>query len=89
MNHTFIKSLEKLGIKEFAERIFHSNSKGELFHCYDYIEIANNIKEQKKGAFRQWFLEVIEFAEKNWERPESVFQHISRFWNEELNQTKL
>ena len=85
---SFIESLKKLGIEDFEERIFYSNSKGELFHCYDYIDIAKNINEQKKGAFRQWFLAVIEFAEKNWERPESVFQHISRFLSEELNQNK-
>jgi hypothetical protein len=70
----FHEALVMLGIVDFEDRIINSNSHGELFHIYDYIQIAENLKNP--DAFRIWFLEVVDFAEKNWERPESVFQHM-------------
>jgi|688.fasta_scaffold665138_2 hypothetical protein len=65
---------EKLGIEDYADRIFKSNSHGELFHLqqyYDFVELKAN-----KEKFRKEFIKAVEYAEKNWERPESVFQHI-------------
>jgi len=33
----FQEALKILNIEEYGERIFRSNSHGELFHCIDYI----------------------------------------------------
>ena len=79
----FEQSLQILGIEKYSERIFHSNSHGELFHLLDYINMANNLKKYKKkygntGWFAEWFDSVVEVAEEKWERPESVFQHIEK-----------
>jgi len=79
---TFKQALEKLGIEDFSKRIFSSNSHGELFHLYDYIQIAQCFEEV--SWFREWFLLMVDFAEKNWNRPESVFQHIPRLLRETL-----
>jgi len=65
---------EKLGIEDYADRIFKSNSHGELFHLQQYYELAK--MGVNKEMFRKEFIKVVEHAEKNWERPESVFQHI-------------
>lgn len=77
---TFNEALKILGIEDYAERIYKSNSHGELFHLEQYIELANILKDglikEGKGAFRLWFEEVIKYAEEDWKRPESVFQHI-------------
>ena len=73
----FKEALKILNIEDYESRIFNSNSHGELFHIMDYIDIASTIKDPSK--FRAWFVKVVEFAEKNWKRPESVFQHIRTF----------
>lgn len=73
----FDEALEILNIEDFKSRIWHSNSHGELFHLWDYVAFASF--QGDKSYFRTWFLEVVEFAEENWKRPESVFQHIWRF----------
>jgi len=72
---TFQEALQKLNIEDYADRIFNSNSHGELFHCWDYISITKAIKDDATW-FRPWFEEVVKWAEANWERPESIFQHI-------------
>lgn len=72
----FKEALKKLGIEEYGERIFNSNSHGELGHLHDYIAIADSIDDA--SWFKDWFDAVVEFAEKNWNRPESVFQHIPK-----------
>lgn len=73
---TFGEALKKLNIEDYAERIFNSNSHGELFHLADYIAIAEHITDA--SLFRPWFVAHVEYAEKNWKRPESVFQHIMK-----------
>ena len=70
----FKESLQHLGIEDYAERIFNSNSHGELFHLYQYIEIAEIIKEPH--WFRGWFEAIIKDAEIHWQRPDSIYQHI-------------
>jgi hypothetical protein len=71
---TFAEALIKLNIVDFEERIFKSNSHGELVHLTDYIWLANNLPEHL--VFRAWFVKAVLWAEQNWERPESIFQHI-------------
>jgi hypothetical protein len=73
---TFNEALKKLNIEDYGERIFNSNSHGELFHLWDYIALAESLDDA--SWFRGWFIEVVAWAEKNWQRPESVFQHLSK-----------
>lgn len=73
---TFGEALKKLNIEDFGERIFNSNSHGELFHLRDYIWLAQLDKNME--WFREWFVSVVKWAEENWERPESIFQHIPK-----------
>ena len=77
---TFAKAMKVLNIEDFAERIFNSNSHGELFYIWDYMQLAQMPGD--KAWFRPWFLGVVEMAEKNWSRPESCFQHLVRFLQE-------
>ena len=70
------EALKKLGIEEYEERIFKSNSHGELFHLSQYFVLCEIIKEPSEW-FTEWFKLVVEQAEEEWERPESVFQHIN------------
>lgn len=72
---TFDEALKALNIEEYSERIFNSNSRGELFHMLDYINLANAF-EGHEETFKPWFEQVVETAEKHWDRPESIFQHI-------------
>lgn len=72
----FEEALDKLGIPEYMDRIFHSHSHGELFHILEYIEFAKNYNDSPKGWFRKCFLLIVKDAENSWQRPESVFQHI-------------
>lgn len=78
---TFKEALKILNIEDYSERIFHSNSHGELFFLQDYIEIAEAIKDNP-AWFRDWFVKVVKTAEEQWKRPESVFQHIPRIMSE-------
>ena len=73
---TFEKALKELNIEDYADRIFSSNSHGELCHLNDYVLIAESLEEDKKQYFRALFLEAVKYAENNWDRPESMFQHI-------------
>ncbi len=72
----FTESLEALGIEKYSDRIFNSNSHGELFHLVDYVVIADALG--KTDWFKEWFESVVKEAEETWQRPESVFQHISK-----------
>ena len=83
---TFQESLKALGIEEYADRIWNSNSHGELFHLVDYILLAEWFTD--KELFKLMFCEIVKRAEKYWKRPESVFQHIPRLLDEMLNQAK-
>lgn len=83
----FNKAIKILGIEDYAERIFKSNSHGELFHLEQYAHLAKIFQEEKEDFswFRGWFEGVVKYAEENWERPESVFQHILKILHEHLN----
>lgn len=70
---TFQEALKILGIEKYQERIFKSNSRGELFHIYQYIDLAEAIGTTE--WFPKWFDHIVSRAEKTWDRPESVFQH--------------
>lgn len=71
---SFQDALKKLNIEDYGERIYNSNSRGELFHISDYIFFAQSFDDT--SWFREWFVKVVEMAERDWKRPESVFQHI-------------
>jgi hypothetical protein len=79
---TFKEALQRLNIEDYGERIFNSNSHGELFHLQEYITIAEAFDDTT--WFRDWFIEIVEYAEKNWKRPESIFQHIIRALKESV-----
>ena len=87
---TFEEALKILNIEDYEERIFNSNSHGELFHLHDYIIIAQALIEAKGDAnkFRKWFEHVVKWAEDNWERPESIFQHIVKCMKESSRKEK-
>lgn len=73
---TFEQALKKLNIEEYGERIFNSNSHGELFHLADYIFLAEVLDGDQVALFREEFLKIVDWAGKTWKRPESVYQHI-------------
>lgn len=79
---SFKESLEKLNITDYGERIFKSNSHGELLHLLDYQIIALSLTDEGCHHFRDWFIEVVGMAEKHWKRPESVFQYILKTFRE-------
>jgi len=72
---TFREALQKLGIPEYEERIFNSNSHGELFHLLQYFDMARMY--DGSTWFKPLFESIVKYAEENWERPDSVFQHIA------------
>lgn len=82
---TFEESLKILDIEEYGDRIFKSNSHGELFHLMDYIQIADAWKddESAKEWFVGFFKGFVKHAEENWNRPESVFQHVLTALNQQ------
>lgn len=71
---SFQDALKKLNIEDYAERIFNSSSHGELFHLADYVMMAEAFEDA--SWFRGWFVAVVKQAEQQWQRPESVFQHV-------------
>ena len=77
------EALKTLGIEQYAERIFKSNSHGELFHLQQYFTLAETLGETE--WFADWFKEIVKWVEENWERPESVFQHIDKILVEQMN----
>lgn len=81
---TVEEALQKLNIEDYANRIFSSNSHGELFHLYDYILIATVFKGLDLEWFRPWFEATVKAAEEQWQRPESVFQHIPKLLAESI-----
>ena len=83
----FKEALKILKIEDYGERIFNSNSRGELSHLYVYGQYAQMTKDAGKEdslMFRKLFVAAVEKAEKTWERPESVFQHIEKVLNEQI-----
>jgi len=81
---TFDEALKRLNIEDYEDRIFNSSSRGELFHVYDYIMLAETFDDEQAGKFREWFEVVVKGAEGTWRRPESVFQHIPKILREAL-----
>lgn len=80
---TYGNALKILNIEDYGERIFHSNSHGELFHLWDYMVIAKDIEHMEdKSWFREWFIDMVKQAEEKWNRPESIFQHIGKLFIE-------
>lgn len=75
-------ALETLDIADYGDRIFHSNSHGELFHLMDYVMLAEAFSPtgEKVSNFRPWFEAVVQFAQKHWDCPESIFQHIPKMF---------
>lgn len=78
---TFKQALKKLNIEDYGERIFNSNSHGELIHLMDYIQMAQNIKGHGK-EFRTLFEICVEYTKENWSRPESCYQHMPRLMHD-------
>ena len=72
---TFKEALKKLNIEDYGERIFNSNSHGDLSHLQGYIMLA---EMPDTSWFRDWFEAVVKSAQERWKRPESVFQHIPK-----------
>jgi len=79
----FLEALKKLDIQQYADRIYNSNSRGELFHLMDYFFMAEHIKDGMAPTFKEWFDNIVKEAEETWDRPESVFQHIPRILAEQ------
>ena len=77
----FKEALQKLGIEKYSDRIFNSNSHGELFHLEQYIVLADHFEDL--SWFPEWFELIVEMAEANWDRPESVFQHIGKLLSDQ------
>ena len=73
---SFDESLKTLNISDYKSKIMSSNSHGELLHCYDYIALAEQLSPEAINHFRDWFIKVIDYTNKHWSRPESVYQHI-------------
>jgi len=73
---TLKEALKILNIEDYGERIFHSNSRGELFHCNKYVKIAKTVEGIVTGErFREAFIELVDSA-KDWKRPQSIYQHV-------------
>ena len=84
---TFDDAIKKLNIEEYREQIFNSNSHGELHHLFDYIDYA---ELDDVSWFRKLFKMAVKMAEENWDRPESVYQHIPKIfhdWSDYANGT--
>ena len=82
---TFYDALKKLKIEKYCDRILKSNSKGELIHTQYYFMLSDHIDSRDVSEFSKWFDKMVEFAEKNWKRPESVFQHVPRLLYEAMS----
>lgn len=78
----FQEAIKILDIEDYGERIFNSNSHGELFHLVDYIELAKS--PIKLDWFREWFISIVTQAEKSWSRPDSVFQYITQILSDNI-----
>ena len=75
----FHEMCDEMGIGRYAERIFHSNSHGELFHIFDYQLLYETYEwdGEFKEMFSKWVDECVNTAERTWKRPESIFQHLA------------
>lgn len=80
----FIEALKILGIEEYKDRIFNSNSHGELFHLNDYVVMAEYLNTPDDPWFGKWFRAVVEWSDKNSKNPNAVFQHIPEILKQQL-----
>lgn len=80
----FSEALKILNIEDYGERIFKSSSTGELSHLWDYMTIAETLNSEGRAFFREWFISAVEQAEKKWSRPESIYQHVLKVFNESI-----
>ena len=75
----FDHALRELNIEDYRIRILESNSHGEMMHLTDYVNLATVCRDHNVlHEFRGYFEKVVKHAEENWERPESIFQHMPR-----------
>jgi hypothetical protein len=81
---SFDEAIRQLDIEEYRDRIWHSNSRGELMHLQDYCIFASIFKDETK-FFKSVFEYCVRFAEEKWSRPESCFQHMPRLIGELLD----
>ena len=79
---TLEEALAKLNIEDYRLPIIESNSHGELFHCADYICLAEQLSDKDITTFREWFIAIVEWANSTWDRPSSIYQYIITCWNE-------
>lgn len=79
---TFEDALKRLGIEKYKDRIWHSNSHGELFHLADYFWFNEITTDNLIPLFTKSFEMFVEHADKTWERPDSVFQHMPRMFKD-------
>jgi len=79
---TFEDICKELGITEYASAIFSSNSHGELMHLCDYTSFLELHRKHQwfRDIFPDWFKLTVEWAEKNWERPASIYQHMYKLF---------
>lgn len=75
---TFQESLKILGIEELEERIFHANSRGELMHLVDYIQVAEHWEgdEWFKDFFPYWFKGIVKQCDADGKPTHAIFQHM-------------
>ena len=75
---TYHDVFKELGIEDHYEAAFNSNSRGELFHLADYVAIRDMWKKSgiPFACFKLWFEDAVEEAKREWERPESFYQHV-------------
>lgn len=78
---SFADALKRLNIYDYGDRIFASNSRGELMHLGDYINMATELKGDLSW-FRPLFIQCVTFAESEWTRPESCFQHMPQMMHD-------
>lgn len=71
----FDDALKKLGIEDFRSQIWHSNSRGEMFHLGDYVVLAS-MPCWNAENFRPLFLYIVDWTKEHWKRPESCYQHM-------------
>lgn len=66
---------KRLGIEDYSEAIFNSNSRGGLSHLMDYNKWADIIPDDN-SSFRKCFLWALDWSNKNSKNPSAMFQHI-------------
>ena len=74
------QALKIIGVEDYQGRIINSNSHGEMFHLMDYVTLAQAIEKDAalQPKIEKGMRDAVKFAEENWERPESIFQHMDK-----------